>query len=130
MNSDWMIFSCDIIFNELSEAETDHFLSDWIFDFDLSDELMQLICFYTQKSLFSETNIESFSASCIINHIEASTVKSSVQLLIKLLIKSHEKWWDRSKTKSKIKSMSMSKSIIEFSISSADKESNKILNFL
>ncbi len=132
MNSDQIIYSHDIIFDDLSEAEADHLSSDWIFDFDLSDELMQLICFYTQKSLFSETNIESFSASHVIDHVEASTAESSAKLLIKLPVKSCEKQQDRSKTKSKIKSTStsVSKSMIEFSMSSADKELNEMLNFL
>ena len=82
-----MIFSCDVIFDELFEAEADHFSSDWIFDFDLSDELLLLICFYTQKSLFSETNIESFSASHIIDHVEASTAESSASLSVKSSVK-------------------------------------------
>ena len=47
MNSDQIIFSCDIIFNESSETEVDYFSSDWIFDFDISDKLLQLICLYT-----------------------------------------------------------------------------------
>ena len=87
MNSDWVIFSHDVIFNESSKAEADHSLPDWIFDFNLSDELLQSICLYTQKSLFSEANIESFSASHVIDHVEASTVKSSASLSAKMLAK-------------------------------------------
>ena len=79
MNSDWMIFSHDVIFNELSEF----YSSNWIFDFDLSDKLMLSIYLYTQKSLFSETNIESFSASYVIDCVEASTAESSVKLSVK-----------------------------------------------
>ena len=43
MNSDWVIFSHDVIFDELSEF----YSSNWIFDFDLSDKLLLTICFYT-----------------------------------------------------------------------------------
>jgi hypothetical protein len=78
MNSDQVIFSHDVIFDESSEAEADHLLPDWTFDFDCSNELMQSICFYIQRSLssFSQT-IESFLASCVIDHVEASTAESS-----------------------------------------------------
>ena len=65
------------------------------FDFDLSDELLLLICFYTQKSLFSEANIESFSALCVIDHVEASMMKSSVKLLIELPARSSTKSYEK-----------------------------------
>ena len=83
MNSDWMIFSCDVIFNESLKF----YSSNWIFDFDFSDEFLLSICFYIQKSLFSKTNIESFSASHVIDHVEALTAESSVNLSVKTLVK-------------------------------------------
>ena len=90
MNSDQIIYSCDVIFNESFKAEADYFSSDWIFNFDFFDKLLQSICFYTQQFLFSQI-IESFSASHIVDHVEASTAELSVKLLIELSVKSHEK---------------------------------------
>ena len=48
MNSDWVIYSDDVIFDESFEAEADYFSSDWMFDFDLSDKLLLSICLYIQ----------------------------------------------------------------------------------
>ena len=137
MNSDQIIFSCDIIFDESFKF----YSSNWIFDFDLSDKLLLSICFYTQKSLFSETNIKSFSASHIIDCVEASMMKSSASLLVKSSVKSVktlvklsqpaqqlDKQWVKSQDRFQIKSTS--KSTNEFSMSSADTEFNEMMNFL
>jgi len=42
-----------------------------------------LIYFYTQKFLFLEINIKSFSASHIINHVKTSIMKSFIKSSIK-----------------------------------------------
>ena len=133
MNSDWVIFSHDIIFDKLFKVEANYLLSDWIFDFDLSDKL---ICFYIQKSLFLKTNIKSFSASHIINYVEASMTESSVSLSVKILIKLSKsvkqisKWWVKSWDRSQIKLILKLIIKFEFSMSSADTEFNKMMNFL
>ena len=135
-----MIYSHDVIFDELLKAEAGHFSSDWIFNFDLSDELLQSICLYTQRFLFSQTNIESFSASHIIDHVEASMMKSSASLLVKSSVKSVKsvklsrsaqqvgKQQVKSQDRSWVKSMS--KSMNEFSMSSTDIKFNEMMNFL
>ena len=91
MNSDWVIFSYDVIFDESSEF----YLSNWIFNFNFSDKFLLSICFYTQKFLFLKTNIKFFSASHVIDYVEVSTAELSVKLLMKssaeLSIKSCEK---------------------------------------
>ena len=135
MNSDQMIYSHDVIFDESSEAEADHLSSDWTFNFDLSDEILQSICLYTQQSLFSQA-IESFSAPRVIDHVEASTAESSAKLLIKLPagspIKSRGKQ-QKAKSKTKTKPTSTPKFTIEFDsnpMPSADEKLNEMLDFL
>ena len=124
VDSGRVIFSCDVIFDELLEF----YSSNWIFDFDLSDELLLSICLYTQKSLSSEANIESSSAPRVIDCVEASTAESSAKLLAKL-VKSPQpvKWVGKQRVKLRGRSWVklMSKSMNESSMSLADMELNE-----
>ena len=96
MNSDQIIYSCDVIFNESFKAEADYFSSDWIFNVVSRwraewDVLLKLQ---------SEKNVIQNSARCQKRHLTnssvhvkmsaASSCHIEIQMRIQILLRDYE----------------------------------------